>query len=174
MRELGKYFILKSSFTTKSLSFVWYLETCSTVDSSTSPTNLVNFGSFQPLGNSVCNTKYGNGETYVVLWDPVFIPFLTIIRSTMASRFCSPTTTSHRTYLTNWSAFLFRFAITIGGLLYYPKYRIDTLRSPWILFDCFIGHLLVLHWFLMWWRRSLSNWHSRSTDKISYASHLSC
>ena len=67
VRELGKYFILKSLFTTKSPSSLWYLATCPTVDSSTSLVNLVNFGSFQPLGNFVCKKKYGNGETYVFL-----------------------------------------------------------------------------------------------------------
>ncbi|XP_050916300.1 histone-lysine N-methyltransferase, H3 lysine-9 specific SUVH5-like [Lathyrus oleraceus] len=43
------------------------MATCLTVDSSVSPANLVNFGNFHPLCNSVCKTKSGKGEEYVDL-----------------------------------------------------------------------------------------------------------
>lgn len=65
--EFGKYLIFQFSLLAKSPALVWYRATCSTVDSLVSPTNLVNFGTFQPLENSGFLTYVDNG-VYSLVW----------------------------------------------------------------------------------------------------------
>lgn len=62
VRELGKHFILIFSLLVMSLASVRYLATCSTVDSLVSPENFLNFGTFSPLGHSICEMYSDNGE----------------------------------------------------------------------------------------------------------------
>lgn len=97
VREHGKYFNFKSSLFSMSPAPVWYLATCSMVDSSVSPANLVNLRTFHPLGNSVCKTKSGRAEEYVGRCRHVLTLFRTMICSMIASRFCSPTAVSCQT-----------------------------------------------------------------------------
>lgn len=115
VRELGKYLIFRSSLFAMSPTSIWYMETCSIVDSSVSPENLVNFGTFHPLDNYVCKTNSANGDEYVGLWRHGFTPFRTMIRSTTTSKFCSPSIASCQTCLTTWLGSWFLLTNRMGG-----------------------------------------------------------
>src|ERR1051325_10409684 len=96
VRDEGKCFTLKPSLFAMSPDSDTYLAMCSTVDSPISPQNLVYLGIFHPLGFLVCKIYSDNGEEYVGL-GIVFIPFWTIILSTILIKLFSTTKFSCRT-----------------------------------------------------------------------------
>ena len=75
VKELGKYFIFKFSLFAILPASIKYRAMCSTVDSLLSLANLVNFGIFQFLGNSVINTYLDKADTKFGLCRPILKPF---------------------------------------------------------------------------------------------------
>lgn len=73
VKEFGKYFIFKFSLFTISHASIRYQVISSTTDSLVSPTNLMNLGTFQPLGSlvySIYSNKTDTNLAYVGLyWD---------------------------------------------------------------------------------------------------------
>lgn len=148
IRKLGKYLILKFSLFGMSPALVKYQAICSTVDSFISPANLVNLGTFHPLGSSVCNTYSANGDVYFGLCRPMFIPFCAITLSTMTSRLFSTNKFSCQTPWTTRSASWFRFTTRTGGSF------AATMPSPVLLDDCsplllFLGFTIFLTYLLI-------------------------
>ena len=90
VRELGKYLILKFSLLEITPASVKYRAMCLIVDSLALLANLVKLWTFQTLGNSIYNTYSDNGDEYLGLRRPTFMPFRVIILSTMASKLFSP------------------------------------------------------------------------------------
>lgn len=75
VREYGKNLIFQFSLFSISSTSFWYQAICSIVDSLVSLANLVNSGTFHPMGSYVYKTYPVKGDTKFSLCIPTLRPF---------------------------------------------------------------------------------------------------
>lgn len=123
--EFEKYFIFKFSLFAISYALVRYRAMCSIVGLLVSPENLVNFGTFHPLGSSTCNTysdraytKFGLCRLILSrLWARMFWPY-------------QPNYFSLLSFLLNISDNFLDILVSISGItleLFWPIYSSSSL-----------------------------------------------